>query len=157
MFVYGEKIEGEKNIASDNFKLSPDKIFQVDVKTEGMEDERETANFILKKIREEYPSLEVNWIKADKKRQVIQFQLKRMSTRMTAESQSLFVVSLLSWLPTILTLVGIAATGISLYSIIPQVPWYAWALLGTGLFFLLFGPALADYLAQQVYRPLPRR
>jgi hypothetical protein len=56
--------------------------------------------------------------------------------------------ALLPWIPSILTLLGIAFIGIAVYSVLASIPSWAWALLAGGIFMIVIGPTVGKSLAE---------
>lgn len=153
MFVYGTKILGLTRPAPEQLTLQTGKNLQINIEcSEGIINPERVGNYILSKLDEQYPEVQVLWMKVCEKYQTIDFQFTVVPLETlgyTPRAQPLFLVGLLAWLPAILTLIGIGTIAISAWDIIAGIPWYAWALLGTGIFLLLFGPTVTALIQRR--------
>lgn len=160
MYEFGTKIAGLTIPIVGEIQLSAGKVFQIRVQCQqGITNPRSTAVYLLGKLREQYPEIEVTWMKVCERDQTIDFQfttLPAQSLGFEPRVQRLFIGALLAWLPVILTLIGITAVAVSAWDIVSNIPWWAWALLGTGIILLFFGPSISRMVAGRApeeYRP----
>lgn len=158
MYEFGTRIIGFAQPVTEDLRLEIGKVFQINVQaSQGIIDPEGVANFLLSKLNEEYPEIKVTWMKICEKYQTIDFQFATVQTLgLEPRTSRLFISTLLVWLPLILTLIGITAVGISAWSILAQIPWYIWAILGTGVVLLIFGSSIARAVtrgAPEKYRP----
>lgn len=161
MYEAGTKVYGFMKPVEGELALSTGKIFEVRVQaSQGITDPTSAAKFLTGKLNEEYPELQVLWIKVCERHQTIDFQFRVEAAETLGFEPRvgrLFVATLLAWLPIILTLIGITAVAVSVWDIIAAVPIWVWVLLGTGVTLLLFGPALSRMItgrAPEKYRPI---
>ena len=153
MFTYGTKLIGLKRPAPEHLTLQTGKNVQIDLEcSQGIVNPERVGNHIMSKLGERYPEIQVVWMRVCEKFQTIslQFTVVPLETMgYTPRTQPLFIGGLLAWLPAILALIGIGTIAVTAWDIIAGIPWYAWALLGTGVALLLFGPAIASLLQRR--------
>jgi len=160
VYEFGVRVVGLTQPVTGEIPLIAGKMYQVDVQArEGIIDPATVASFLTSKMAEKYPEIEVTWMKICERYQTIQFQFTTVPLEargLTPKVQPLVIVELLTWLPLILTLIGITSIAISAWNILAGVPWYVWALLGMGIVLLIFGPSIARAVTREVperYRP----
>ncbi|MBA7493690.1 hypothetical protein ES702_04252 [subsurface metagenome] len=123
--------------------LQVGKTYEVNVQTTIIRDGEDTAQFILNQFQQTYPELQINWIRIDT--QTIKLQFKVMSREalgLAPRPASLTVATIIVWLPTILTAIGVVVIIVSLYLVMQAVPWYVWGTLGLGIILVIWGPSL---------------
>lgn len=154
MFEFGTRLIGLTRPITEDLRLEVGKIYEIKIRaSRGVTDSKAVADYLLSKLKQEYPEIQVVWMKVCEKTQTIDFQFTTLSAETLGfepRVERLWVSGLLVWLPTILTLLGIAVAAISAYQIVAAIPWYVWALLGTGAFLLIFGPAIASLITGRV-------
>ena len=147
MYEVGTRVTGLAVPVVGEVQLGIGKIFQIRVQCQqGIINPESAAVFLLGKLREQYPEIEVVWMRVCERDQTIDFQFATLpaeSLGFEPRVQRLFIGALLAWLPMILTLIGITAVAVSAWNILAGIPWYIWAILGTGVVLLLFGPAIS--------------
>lgn len=160
---YGHHFYGIKKQVSEQASLNVGNVYQVDIEARGgILDADSVINFLLGKMNEAYPELRVQWISVSTQKQTITLQFTPVPAQTLGfepRTERLFVGAILAWLPSILTLIGIAVAGISIWNIIGAIPWWGWALLGTGIILLIFGPSIAKLFEERapaIYRA-PRK
>jgi type IV secretory pathway VirB2 component (pilin) len=144
----GNRILGAKQPLTQQSSLAQGKVYEVEVKaSSGILDPQSITNYLCGKMNEQYPELRINYINVNQQTQTIILQFHPLDARtlgLEPQPQRLFVATLLAWLPAILTLVGIAVVGISVWEIIGTIPWYIWAILATGVALLFFAPTISS-------------
>ncbi|OYD16956.1 hypothetical protein CH330_01420 [candidate division WOR-3 bacterium JGI_Cruoil_03_51_56] len=141
MVQYGLRVAGQAQPKTGILQVG--KTYEVHVQTTTIRDPEDVAAFVLNRFKNEYPELQINWIQVGT--QTINFQFTMVSRGelgLTPRPISLTAATIIVWLPTILTLIGLVAIVISLYSIIQAVPWYIWGTLIFGVVILIWGPSL---------------
>lgn len=142
----GNRITGTKKPLSQQASLAQGKVYEVEVKAStGIMDPQSIINYLCGKMSESYPELKINYINVDPQTQTITIQFISIDARtlgLEPQPQRLFVATLLTWLPAILTLIGIAVVGVSIWEIIGTIPWYMWAILAAGVALIFFAPTI---------------
>lgn len=157
MYEFGSRIAGLTVPVVGALTLGEDKVFQIQIQArEGILDPQGVAQYLVGKLREQYPELEVVWMKVCERYQTIEFQFvahSREALALAPRVQTLFIDMLLVWLPAILALIGITTIAVSAWQILAGIPWWAWALLGTGIVLFLFRGAISKALTPERYHP----
>ena len=119
--------------------FTPGQYYQVDIDVEEpIINPAEVANFILNKIAEEHPEIQVTWIQASSSGVQVQFTTTPMKT--------LSASTLIAWLPGILALLGLTVLLITVFDLMSRIPSYIWGLLIIGGILVLWGPQIGKML-----------
>ena len=117
----------------------PGVVYELEIRTEGIPDERAVINLLREEMPKKFKGLEVLWIRVDDK--VIRMQI----------IGSPFAWSLvLLWLPEILALIGVVVTFIAIYFVAAEVPSWAWAILAVGVALIWLGPKIGSIIRGKV-------
>jgi len=128
--------------------FQPNKTYEINLDVEGITDLEAVADYLLCELSKEYPEVEVTWINVGEK--TINFQFRLASPETLGYKPTLAVASIIIWLPTILSLIGVVITLISVVELYRAVPWYVWLGLPLGILLILWGPAIAKTLTAGV-------
>ena len=142
MMQYGAYRGGQRQPVTETMTLEVGRIYDLQLHVEGLTDPQRAIELLITQLNERYPKLAVTWISACDIDQTIELQVVPVEEKVTLTGESLVVGSLLLFLPQILALLGILVVGISVWQMVAAIPWWAWALLGTGVFLWLFGPMI---------------
>lgn len=157
MVKYGQRLIGLSRRITRDVTFRPGAVYEINLQEtkEGILDPQGVAEFLLSKLNEQFPEIKVNWINVSAETQTIGFQFTTVpltTLGFQPRAQSLSAATLIPWLPAILTLIGLSVLLISIFSILAAIPWWAWALLATGMFLFVFGPYLARAMTPKKYR-----
>jgi len=64
--------------------------------------------------------------------------------------------AVLAWLPVILAGLGLGFVAIAVWQVVAPVPTWVWALLATGVFLLIFGPQIGEWIAEEARKAAGR-
>ena len=140
---------------TEDMALEVGKVYQVNINVEGLTDPQGTIDYVLDSMAERYPNVVVTWIQASETNQTIDIQLVPLDQKARLTGETFAIGSILLFLPQILALLGIVIVAISAWQMVAAIPWWAWALLGTGVVLWLFGPAIAKMFAPEEPTVLP--
>jgi hypothetical protein len=148
MIDYGTRLAGFNQKLVENEPLKTGKVYQIDMKaSSGILDCEGVTNYLLGKLYERYPELQVKWINVSPTKQTIMLQflvVPRETLGLTPRTQSISSAALMVWLPGILSLIGIGLVFIGIFTIIGAVPTWAWATIAVGAILFFFGSGIAE-------------
>ena len=110
----------------------PEKVYHLRIETQGIFNEEEVAEVLVKELYDRFKA-KVVWIRI--KDGVIDVQLI---------GSPFAWLALITFLPTILSILGIVVILISIYSVFSAVPMWAWALLAVGIGLITLGPKISE-------------
>jgi len=141
MVQYGLRVAGKTQVETGVLQIG--KTYEINAETTIMRDGEEIAQFIINEFQQTYPELEINWIKINTQTINLQFKvLSREALGLAPRPASLTAATIIVWLPTILTAIGVVAIVVSLYLVMQAVPWYVWGTLAVGIILVIWGPSL---------------
>ncbi|MBA7489946.1 hypothetical protein ES702_00480 [subsurface metagenome] len=141
MVQYGLRVTGKTQVEMGVLQVG--KTYEVNAETTIMRDGEDIVQFILNQFQQTYPELEINWIQIDTQTIKLQFKiLSRETLGLAPRPASLTAATIIVWLPTILTAIGVVAIVVSLYLVMQAVPWYVWGTLAVGIILVIWGPSL---------------
>lgn len=155
MASYGTRRLGALRPLTEDIGLEAGKTYQINLQVEGLTDSEGAIDYILSRMAEGYPSLAVTWIQASERAQTIDIQFVSLDQTARLSGQTMAIGSILLFLPQILTLLGIVVVALSAWTMVAAIPWWAWALLGTGVFLWIFGPTIGKMFAREEPAVLP--
>ena len=141
MVQYGLRVTGKTQVETGVLQVG--KTYEINAETTIMRDGEDIVQFILNQFQQTYPELEINWIQIDTQTIKLQFKVvSREALGLAPRPASLTAATIIVWLPTILTAIGVVAIVVSLYLVMQAVPWYVWGTLGLGIILVIWGPSL---------------
>lgn len=151
----GHRLLGLRKSLTEEVTLEVGKSYEVDMEArEGIIDPHGVANFILAKINERFPDIQVKWIYVCDKTQEIKLQFTLVSLQslgFTPRPTTLEALTLITWFPSMLLLIGVALVFIGIFMLFGAVPWYVWGMIGVGTILVLFGPQLSAMFIPKKY------
>jgi len=155
MVSFGTRRLGAVRPITEEMTLEVGKVYEIKIDVENLTDPQAVIGYILRNMTERYPNIAVTWIQACETDQTIDIQLIPLNQKVQLTGETLAIGSILLFLPQILTLLGIVIVAISAWQMVAAIPWWAWALLGTGVILWIFGPAIGKMFAPEEPTVLP--
>ena len=133
VYSVGRKIPGSlqpiSQVTLSTEETEKGKFYELHINTDGIPDPRSAVNTLIDGLRNH--GVETVWASADARRIWIQIAGSPMAW-----------AALISLIPAILSVVGVAVTLVAIYMIFTGIPGWAWGLLAVGLLFLTVVPTL---------------
>ena len=139
MVQFGQYLTMSKTRLPEQATFTPGQPYQADIEVkEAIINPAEVADFILNKIAEEHPEIQVTGIQASSSGVQVQFT--------TTPLKTLSASTLIAWLPGILALLGLTVVLITVFDLMSRIPSYIWGLLIIGGILVLWGPQIGKML-----------
>lgn len=148
MIEYGKRVVGLTRLLPERYMLKEGQLYEIRAQaSSGIVDPESVATYIMSKLNEQYPQMRVTWLKVCAEEQTINFQFITVPAETLGFAPvAMDIVTIIAWLPLVLAVIGIAIVAISGWAVLAGIPWYIWALLGTGVILFIFGPSLAKLI-----------
>ena len=129
------KAFGDELLETVGGPLSPEALYQLNIKLEGTPTDNQVNQFVAE-FERKY-GVKVTYVKSHSKTLVLQFQ---PSHYVPMEFLTLTGAFLIANLPAILSVIGLVLVGVSLFYVVTALPTWVWVLLIVGISLLFFSP-----------------